>query len=164
MKKLYVTLAAVLAFNIAANAQNIYVADYSANTIDLITSDGNVSILASGLNNPVGIAVNSSGTVYVSDDGSGNIYYNAIQQYNPGTGISFYQHDIVDSWLVKVSPTDTTSKVSYSILTAATAAHSGPAPQPGDQCLGEFSVKQLPWPPTPTAVPPTYTCGHSGPP
>ena len=97
-------------------------------------------------------------------DRSGNIYYNAIQQYNPGTGISFYQHDIVDSWLVKVSPTDTTSKVSYSILTAATAANSEPAPQPGDQCLGEFSVKQLPWPPTPTAVPPTYTCGHSGPP
>jgi hypothetical protein len=96
-------------------------------------------------------------------DGGGNIYYNAIQQYNPGTGISFYQHDIVDSWLVKVSPTDTTSKVSYSILTAATAANSELAPQPGDQCLGEFSVKQLPWPPTPTAAPPTYTCGHMRP-
>lgn len=35
-------------------------------------------------------------------DGNGNIYYNVIQQHNTGTGSSFYQHDIVDSWLVKV--------------------------------------------------------------
>jgi hypothetical protein len=98
-------------------------------------------------------------------DSAGNIYYNAIQQFNPGTGISFYAHDIVDSWLVKVSPTDATSKVSYSVLTAAavTAAASLPAPNPGDQCLGEFSVKQLPWPPSPAAVPPTSTCGHMRP-
>ena len=40
----------------------------------------------------------------LSTDSAGNIYYNAIQQFNPGTGISFYAHDIVDSWLVKVSP------------------------------------------------------------
>jgi hypothetical protein len=99
----------------------------------------------------------------LSADSSGNIYYNAIQQANPGTGVSFYAHDIIDSWLVKVSPQDSTSKVSYSVLTAATTANSLPSPQPSNLCLGEFSVKQLPWPPTPTAVPPSAPCGHMRP-
>jgi len=96
-------------------------------------------------------------------DGTGNIYYNAIQQFNSGTGRSFYAHDIVDSWLVKVSPQDVPTKVSYSVLTAATAANSLPAPQPSDQCLGPFDVKDLPWPPSPDAVPPSSTCGHMRP-
>ena len=43
-------------------------------------------------------------------DSTGNIYYNAIQQFNPGAGIGFYAHDIVNSWLVKVSPQDSTAK------------------------------------------------------
>ena len=98
-----------------------------------------------------------------SADSAGHIYYNAIQQFNPGTGISFYQHDIVDSWLVKVNPDDSTAKVSYTVLTAATASGSDPAPLPTDQCLGTFAVKDLPWPPSPTAVPPTSPCGHMRP-
>jgi hypothetical protein len=96
-------------------------------------------------------------------DPRGNIYYNAIQQFNSGTGISFYAHDIMESWLVKVSPNDVATKVSYSILTAATAANSLPAPAAADQCLGTFNVKDLPWPPTPNAVPPGSTCGHMRP-
>jgi hypothetical protein len=100
--------------------------------------------------------------VLTADD-TGNIYYNAIQQFNPGTGISFYAHDIVDSWLIKISPGDSTSKVSYAVLTAVTAANSLPAPKPTDQCLGVFDVKQLPWPPSPDAVAPTFTCGQMRP-
>jgi hypothetical protein len=97
----------------------------------------------------------------LSTDSAGNIYYNAIQQFNPGTGISFYAHDIVDSWLVKVNPQDVVTKVSYSLLSAATAPGSLPSPQPADQCLGTFSTKQqLPFPPSPDAVPPSSTCGH----
>ena len=99
----------------------------------------------------------------LTTDGAGNIYYNAIQQFNSGTGASFYQHDIVDSWLVKIEPNDSTAKVSYSVLTAVTAAGSLPAPQPTDQCLGTFSVKQLPWPPSPDAIPPSSPCGHMRP-
>jgi outer membrane protein assembly factor BamB len=99
----------------------------------------------------------------LSADSAGNIYYNAIQQFNRGTGGSFYAHDIVDSWLVKVSAQDVTAKVSYSVLTAATAANSLPAPQPRDDCLGVFDVKQLPWPPSPDAVPPSFACGHMRP-
>ncbi|HKF41985.1 MAG TPA: hypothetical protein VKG01_02690 [Thermoanaerobaculia bacterium] len=96
----------------------------------------------------------------LTTDGSGNIYYNAIQQFNTGAGKGFYQHDVVDSWLVKVTSSDTTAKVSYSVLTAATAAGSQAAPLPNDQCLGEFDVKQLPLPPSANAVPPTVPCGH----
>src|SRR5713226_942952 len=91
-------------------------------------------------------------------DGAGHIYYNAIQQYNPGTGISFYQHDIVDSWLVKVRADDCAAKVSYSILVAQTAPGSLPSPAPNDSCLTVFSSSQLPFPPSPTAVPPTAPC------
>ena len=62
-------------------------------------------------------------------DGSGNIYYNVIQQFNAGVGVSFYAHDIVDSWLVKVAPDDSIKKVSYSTLVTATAANSWPSPK-----------------------------------
>jgi hypothetical protein len=92
-------------------------------------------------------------------DAHGNVFYNTIQQYNSGAGASFYQHDIVDSWLVKVSPDDATAKVSYSLLVQATAVNSDPSPAPTDQCLTVFSIKQLPWPPAPTATPPTAPCG-----
>jgi outer membrane protein assembly factor BamB len=92
-------------------------------------------------------------------DGNGNIYYNAIQQHNSGTGSSFYQHDIVDSWLVKVLADDSVAKVSYSILVAQTAPGSLPSPKPNDPCLTVFSDSQLPFPPSPTALPPTSPCG-----
>ena len=91
-------------------------------------------------------------------DGNGNIFYNAIQQFNGGAGASFYQHDIVDSWLVRVAADNSVTKVSYSVLTALTAADSEPSPGPTDPCLVTFALKQLPWPPNPTAVPPTEPC------
>lgn len=92
-------------------------------------------------------------------DGSGNLYYNAIHEFNPGVGISFYQHDIVDSWLVKVASDDSTKKVSYSQLVANPAPGSLPSPQPNDPCLTTFSTKDLPFPTSPTALPATTPCG-----
>jgi hypothetical protein len=93
--------------------------------------------------NPFGIEIDP--TIIVAGvpttDGNGNIYYNAIQQFNTGTGISFYQHDIVDSWLVKVTFNDSAAKASYSILVTKTAAGSLPSPQPNDQCLGFFDQR-----------------------
>jgi hypothetical protein len=95
----------------------------------------------------------------LTTDGTGDIYYNAIQQHNAGAGVSFYQHDIVDSWLVKVTPDDAVAKVSYSVLVGSTAVGSLAAPGPDDQCLTVFAESQLPLPPSPTAVPPTSACG-----
>jgi hypothetical protein len=93
-----------------------------------------------------------------SVDASGNVYYNAIQQFNDGAGASFFRHDIVDSWLVRVGRDNSIAKVSYSVLTASTAANSDPAPGPDDACLTVFSLKQLPWPPSPTSVPSSVPC------
>ena len=92
-------------------------------------------------------------------DGNGNIFYNAIQQFNGGNGLSFYKHDIVDSWLVKVAANDGTATVSYSVLVGQTAANSLPSPAPDDPCLTVFDTSQLPWPPAPSALPPTSPCG-----
>ena len=111
--------------------------------------------------NPFGVKVDP--TIIVagvpSTDGNGNIYYNAIQQFNPGTGISFYAHDIVDSWLVKVASDDSAVKASYSLLVSKTAPGSQPSPKPNDPCLTVFDNSQLPFPPSPTALPATTPCG-----
>ena len=85
----------------------------------------------------------------ISADSSGNLFYNAIK-LQPGS--SFYRFDSVDSWLVKVAPDNSTTKVSYSVLTPG-------APGPNDPCETTFANSQLPWPPSPTAVPPAVRCG-----
>jgi hypothetical protein len=90
---------------------------------------------------------------------NGNIFYNVIQQFNTGAGISFYQHDVDDSWLVKVNADDSSTRVSYSTLVAQATANSLPAPAPQDPCLTVFADAQLPWPPSPTSLPPTSPCG-----
>ncbi|HEX9608341.1 MAG TPA: hypothetical protein VF962_14030 [Gemmatimonadaceae bacterium] len=82
-------------------------------------------------------------------DGSGNIYYNALQLKDNGP---FYSSDAVDSWLIKVAPDDSISMVSYTGLNPA-------APAATDLCLGVFSNSQLPWPPSAAAVPPSVPCG-----
>jgi outer membrane protein assembly factor BamB len=111
--------------------------------------------------NPFGVKIDQSIIVAgaPSVDQTGNIYYNSIQQFNSANGSSFYQHDIVDSWLVRVAPDNSVTKVSYSILTAQTAPGSDPSPAPDDACLTAFSIGDLPWPPSPTAVPPSAPCG-----
>ena len=60
-------------------SQNIFVADYSANTIGEIAPGGGQSTFASGLNNPYGIAFDNAGDLFVADDGTDNIY-----KYAPG--------------------------------------------------------------------------------
>jgi hypothetical protein len=85
----------------------------------------------------------------ISADSSGNLYYNVIK-LQPGGG--FYSKDSVDSWLVKVAPDNSTTRVSYSVLTPGT-----PGPDAG--CEISFPQAQAPWPPSPTAVAPTVRCG-----
>ncbi len=135
----------------------IYVPGAGGTLFKLNTATGAVI----GRINPFGAKVDNSIIVagVPTTDGNGNIYYNTIQQFNPGTGISFYQHDIADSWLVKVASDDSAAKVSYSILVTATASGSLPSPKPNDACLATFSTSQLPWPPSPAALPGTLLCG-----
>jgi hypothetical protein len=87
-------------------------------------------------------------------DGQGNIYYNAIE-VAPGDP---FANDILGAWLVKITPADTAAVVSYSTLV--------PSAPPGSAttCAGRFvTATTLPWPPSPTAVPPTTLCGSQRP-
>jgi len=102
--------------------------------------------------NPFGtIDANTFTAGPISADSAGNLYYNVVK-LQPGGGGSFYAKDSVDSWLVKVAPDNSLTKVSYSVLTPGT-------PGPDDPCEVAFSSTQLPWPPSPTAVAPTVRCG-----
>jgi hypothetical protein len=85
----------------------------------------------------------------ISADSSGNLYYNVIKLQSGG---AFYSKDSVDSWLVKVAPDNSATKVSYSLLTPGT-------PGPEDPCEISFAQSLAPWPPSPTAVAPTTRCG-----
>ncbi|HKS23329.1 MAG TPA: hypothetical protein VJZ76_11055 [Thermoanaerobaculia bacterium] len=92
-------------------------------------------------------------------DANGNILYNVIRL---GGGNDFYSQDIVDSWIIRVSPSGNIEKVSYSTLTVG-------APAGNAQCSNAFPVNadgtliNGPWPPSPTAVPPTVQCGTQRP-
>ena len=100
--------------------------------------------------NPFGVIDTNTYTAGpISADSSGNLYYNVVKLQNGG---SFYSKDSVDSWLVKVAPDNSATKVSYSVLTPGT-------PGPDDPCEIAFSTAVLPWPPSPTAVAPTVRCG-----
>ena len=90
----------------------------------------------------------------ITVDGSGNLYYNAVKQIGLGTDHEFFNKDVTDSWLVKVTPGGVATTASYTTLLAGIAP-----PATGAACLGTFSTSQLPWPPSPSAVPPSVTCG-----
>lgn len=100
--------------------------------------------------NPFGtIDTNTYTAGPISADSAGNLYYNVVKIQPSG---DFYDKDSVDSWLVKVAPDNSATKVSYSLLTPGT-------PGPEDPCEISFSQSLAPWPPSPTAVAPTTRCG-----
>ncbi|HEV3036267.1 MAG TPA: hypothetical protein VHA33_00510 [Candidatus Angelobacter sp.] len=99
----------------------------------------------------------------LSTDGHGNIFYNVVK-ISTGPLDSFFTNDVVDSWLVKVGPDDSISKVSYTKLLQQAVIKGVPAGEPlvpkaNDNCKASFSDSQLPWPPSPDAQPPTIPCG-----
>ncbi len=100
---------------------------------------------------------NTFTTSPLSADSAGNIYYNVVQ-IAPG-GTSFYSKDVVSSWLVRVASDDTVTKVSYAAILASATIIGDPVPGANDQCKRAFFESQLPWPPSPDALPPTITCG-----
>ncbi|MBZ5532018.1 MAG: hypothetical protein LAO20_11355 [Acidobacteriia bacterium] len=110
--------------------------------------------------NPFGTTIdaNTFTASPLSADSSGNIYYNVIQvtQNNP-TG--FLTDDVVNSWLVKVTPTDVVTKVSYSTLLAQAQIKGDAVPRANDRCNVSFSPTQLPWPPQGNSNPQTTPCG-----
>jgi len=98
--------------------------------------------------NPFGtIDTNTFTASPLTADAAGNVYYNVVKLQD---GNQFYSKDALDSWLIKVAPDDHLSMVSYTGLNPAA---------PSGLCDGVFGTSQLPWPPSPDAVPPSATCG-----
>jgi outer membrane protein assembly factor BamB len=99
----------------------------------------------------------------ITVDSGGNLFYNVIQ-VPPQDADEFYAKDAVDSWIVKVTPSDAVSRASYSQILRQATIKGVPAgeitlPSSNDPCEVAFSQGQLPWPPSPTAVPGTTPCG-----
>lgn len=110
--------------------------------------------------NPFGTTVdpNTYTASPLTADSAGNIYYNVVQISTPPTQ-SFFTADVVNSWLVRVAPDDTITKVSYTTLLSQ-AVIKGEAVQPANgRCDVSFLDSQLPWPPQPNANPQTTPCG-----
>lgn len=86
-------------------------------------------------------------------DAAGNVFYSviAVQRTQPP-----WTTDVRDAWLTRVSPGGVATTARYaSIATGAPAATA--------QCLGAFTETELPWPPSPNALPGTIPCGSQRP-
>src|SRR5271166_4436000 len=93
-------------------------------------------------------------------DNSGNIYYNVIELNTNGN--PWEQNDVAGAWLVKVTPKDSASTVTYATLV--------PNAPPGNSttCQGTFADlndggASLPWPPPGPSRPPKVLCGSQRP-
>jgi len=84
-------------------------------------------------------------------DGAGNVYYNAVALNRDDP----WGSDARGAWLVRIAPDGTASKASFSSLVPG-------APAPSASCQMSFTTN-LPWPPSPAAVPPSNTCGSQRP-
>jgi hypothetical protein len=91
-------------------------------------------------------------------DASGNLYYNVLMLTDPTIAEPWFGADVQGAWLVKVTPQDVATVTTYAMLVPGAPAGNSVT------CLGRFSGSAtLPWPPSPTAVPPARLCGSQRP-
>ncbi len=123
----------------------VYVPGFGGTIFKLNEGDGTI---ASRIN-PFGGVLDPNTFVAgpLSADAAGNIYFNVLKldAVDPWGGLS--GTDVIDSWLVKVGPNDSSAKVSYRSLVSG-------APT---TCTTTYSNADAPWPPPNPA--PTGPCG-----
>ena len=87
-------------------------------------------------------------------DADGRVVYNAIE-FDP---LDPWRTDVVGAWLVRVGSDDAVARVSFAQLTPGAPAGTG-------LCQGTFTAPayERPYPPSPTAVPPSFPCGSQRP-
>lgn len=110
--------------------------------------------------NPFGTTIdpNTFTASPLSTDAQGNVYYNIIK-VDGNTDANWVGDDVLGSWLVKVSPNDSISMVSYTTLLSQAVIKGDPV-QPGNgRCNVSFANNQLPWPPQGNSNPQTTQCG-----
>ena len=131
-------------FHAALVGTSVYVPGKSGTVFKLDAATGNVIARINPFNN---LDNNTFVAGVLSADGAGNVYYNAVK-LDPSDPWGIKGTDIPGSWLVKVNADGTTQTVPYTTL----------VPDAPTSCLGAFATSQLPWPPSPTAVPPAFPC------
>ena len=97
--------------------------------------------------NPFGTSEDPSTFLFgpLTADNAGNIYYNALQ-VDPSWP---WDVEPTNSWIVKIAPDTSTTRVSFSTLLPAVSLN----------CLGTFAGRPYPWPPTASSIPRTVVCG-----
>lgn len=128
----------------------VYDPGFGGTIYKLNREDGSVAARINPFGNNIDKNIFVAGPL--SADNTGNIYYNAIK-LSPADP---WRKDVVNSWLVKVSPSGAVTKATYTSLTPG-------APAANDLCKVGFSNSQLPWPPSPDAQAPLSTCGTQRP-
>ena len=124
-------------------------------------SDGSVVSRINPFDTP--LSSNTYTASPLSTDSAGNVYYNVVRITGGTVDTAFTARDVVNSWLVKVAPDDSVTKVTYDALLRTARIIGEPVPAPSDPCKVQFPSSQLPWPPSPDAVPPTIDCGSQRP-
>jgi hypothetical protein len=150
----------------AVDANNFIYVPGASGTIYKV--DKNAGTAASHINpfagaNPAIDTKNTFVSGPLTADANGNIYYNVIVLADPSLGDPWSQNDVQGAWLVKVTPQDATSTVTYNFLLFGNAG-----PPPGRMCPGTFfnlndGGASLPWPPVSPATPPAQLCGSPRP-
>ncbi|HEV2719654.1 MAG TPA: hypothetical protein VG323_06520 [Thermoanaerobaculia bacterium] len=104
--------------------------------------------------NPFGTTIDAATFVTgpPSTDANGNLYYLAMRL----DSISPFGNDVRGAWLVRVRPDNSTTLAPFSTIVRG-------APAANAQCTGIFDLNISPLPPSPTAVPPSVTCGSQRP-
>jgi outer membrane protein assembly factor BamB len=124
----------------------VYMPGFGGSIFKVAKSDGHLVARI----NPFGATLDPD--IYVagplSADAAGNVYYNALKldHDNP------WDVNPPASYLVKVAPNNTARTATIASLTPGT-------PGAGDLCRGIFRAADLPWPPSPDAVPNPRICG-----
>ena len=121
-------------FHAALANDFIYVPGANGTVWKLDTGDGSVvSLINPGYNAAAGTTVYVAGPL--SADNNGNIFFNALQlNFDPNTSAG--DESTVNSWLVRIAPNDSSSKVSYATLVTN---------QP-TLCVRAVNNNYLPWP------------------
>lgn len=145
----------------AADANNfIYVPGAGGTIWKVNKADGTAAEHINPFMNASVVASNTYVFSPLTADAEGNIYYNVIEFADPSVGPP-WETDPVNSWLVKVTPQDTTSIVPYSTLAPN-------APGANANCEASYIVAYdpsttLPWPPSNFPPVPTQRCGPQRP-
>ena len=139
-------------FHAALSGSYVYVPGAGGTVYKLNKSDGSVAAHI----NPFGTSVDT--TIFlggpITADAAGNVYYDTLKLPH---GTDSWSSLSISSWLVKVAANGTATAVTWASITPG-------LPPANGKCLGIFANGQLPWPPSPTAVPDSTQCGSQRPP